>query len=509
MKLYYVCSFIFAIVELTIVSGTGSFGMSNLETCLVKKNTNAEYVLGLIFCINIPIMWGSIITVLKNPVSRRNKALRKMVLVLISISLTWGIPSLSPLLRFVFGTYISGFDYLAILLGCCSGLAICFSRLGSKHMLEIAREILSRDKSKDLTRYISRGKRLTTNSLVVNAPHIQEELSIAGFFEGVTKSTTRDMIIGVSLVFITGLKPQNEKSYTYNKNKYIFLPEHLNMIEIIVGRTLFYEERSFEIWEYESDIFENIRGVCGWNNIRISEAFCDENNFKRLENSNNGGRSNAFIFRTHNNELIVKTITKQEKYLLLEILEKYHERVTKHQESRIVRILGLYKIKSSRQTFIIMENLLKNRENALVFDLKGSLNDRYTIPSDDLSQSVLKDQNLIEMNKKVLLEMNEKEKIVKAISDDAMFFKELGIIDYSLIIAFYDENIKYYSRYSLDGDNQSYSFGIIDFLQGYTLSKKIELAYKKMKCKKNLSVCSPDIYAARFQGFISGIFSYE
>ena len=44
-----------------------------------------------------------------------------------------------------------------------------------------------------------------------------------------------------------------------------------------------------------------------------------------------------------------------------------------------------------------MENLLKFKEKAVIFDLKGSLNDRYTIPAGDSHGMVLKDQNLIEM----------------------------------------------------------------------------------------------------------------
>ena len=501
MKIYYISSFLLTTTEIITVHLLGDFGLSNLATCSIKKDTTAEYIYAVIFFLNIPIMFLSILAVLKNPVSRRNKALQGMSWVTLSISITWGLPPLTSFLLLIFDIQSITLTYLAILLGCSSGIVLCFSRLGSKHIIQKFNEILSRKKKKGLTLQLGR-ERITTGSLVaIVNPHIQAELSILGFFNNINKSMRRDMIIGASLIFVTGINPQCKPSYTYNKQKFIFNSENLNLLERRVGRSLFYEDITFEIWAYQSEIFENIRSICNWSNDRIVEAFCDENNFKRVENGNIGGRSNAFIFSTENDELIVKSITKKERYLLLDILDKYHERIRNCPESRIVRILGMYKIPSSKQSFIIMENTLKNRNKAIVFDLKGSLNDRFA-ETEDYSKTVLKDQNLIAMNKKIFLDMTRRDSVIKAISEDTRFFQELGIIDYSLLVAFYTESVDFDHRYLLRGNyGQIYSIGIIDFLQQYTLSKRIELAYKKMKCKKNLSVSSPDQYAARLVKF--------
>ena len=509
MKFYFIATLVISFLEILTVSFIGTFGISNLSTCVIKEKTNGSYVFILLFCINVPIMWAAIIKVFRNPVSRRNKAIRKMTTVIFSLSVAWGIPQLSPLLRFIFGNYISPFDYLAIFLGCSSGIIICFARLGFTHIIEIIREISSGNKSRDVGIWLNRERKLTKNPLIINE-YIKEELSIAGFFDVVTKSITRDMIIGATLVSIAEVSPENKESYAYKKQKYIFALEDLNRLERTISITLFHDEKSFEIWEYQPEIFQNIREVCGWSNTRISQAFIDENNFTMLNNINNAGRSSAFIFRTENEQLIVKTITKQEKYLLLEILDKYFQRILTNQESRIVRILGLYKLKPSGQSFILMENIFKNKDKAIIFDLKGSLHDRYTHVTDSPHQLVMKDRNFIEMDKKVILDSNIKSKLVKAISDDAKFFEELGIIDYSLIIAFYSDEVECNNRYILEGNSQQYySIGIIDFLQEYTLSKKFELIYKKMKCKKNLSVCPPDRYAARFNEFMSRMFYYN
>ena len=81
-------------------------------------------------------------------------------------------------------------------------------------------------------------------------------------------------------------------------------------MESTIGKNVYSESSSFEIWEYESDIFKSIREMYGWSDIVIINAFCDRENFRNLENTNRGGRSSAFIFRTQNDQLIIKTITK-------------------------------------------------------------------------------------------------------------------------------------------------------------------------------------------------------
>ena len=67
----------------------------------------------------------------------------------------------------------------------------------------------------------------------------------------------------------------------------------------------------------------------------------------------------------------------------------------------------------------------------------------------------------------------------------------------------YNPFIQAETRYSVNGTDESlYSFGIIDFLQYFSLEKKLELIYKRIKGKKNISVCSPSVYSSRFSSFI-------
>lgn len=470
------------------------------------EDSDAEYIFFTIFIMNLPIMWASIFIVLSNSTARQNKALQNLTLVIFSITVTWGIPTLSPLIRFFVGGYSVIFDYIAMFLGCISGITLCAARIGSLQMMAKMKEFLKQQVKKDLTRGITAGRRLTTNSLVINEGSLGD-MTIGSFFESFTRNTVRDIIIGLELIYNEESCPVKNEFSLYDKRKYQFNSCHFTALENRIGRNMFSTENRLDVWEYHSDIFANIRNNCGWGKEKICEALSNENNFKKLENANTGGRSNAFIFSTFNDELIVKTVTKEEKYLLLSMLKKYNKRVEKYPESRIVRILGLYKVKSSKHSFILMENLVKAKENAVIFDLKGSLQNRYTEPSKDLTGVVMKDQNFIEMGKKLQIESIDQCKLIKSIQKDAKFFKKLKIIDYSLLVAVYTKEIQCDNRYFIKGLNGNYySLGIIDFLQAYNLSKKCELAYKKLKCQKNLSVSPPGKYSSRFIDFISNIF---
>ena len=68
----------------------------------------------------------------------------------------------------------------------------------------------------------------------------------------------------------------------------------------------------------------------------------------RNESKGKGGSSGAFLFFTHDNRFILKTINKEEMIKLLKegFLRKLHKYIMKTgEESIIARIYGLYKLK--------------------------------------------------------------------------------------------------------------------------------------------------------------------
>ena len=99
-----------------------------------------------------------------------------------------------------------------------------------------------------------------------------------------------------------------------------------------------------------------------------------------------------------------------------------------------------------------------------------------------------------------------------------MFLAKFGIMDYSLLFGIAERNIvrqaeseeyfeKGYARIIFSEDNNYlYFLNIIDFLQEYNLSKRIEHSLKRIKLSsskaKNISAIPPKLYSSRFCHFI-------
>lgn len=82
------------------------------------------------------------------------------------------------------------------------------------------------------------------------------------------------------------------------------------------------------------------------------------------------------------------------------ILKSYFQRVCHHQSSLLARIYGVYTIRLEEQSpvqVLVMGNTIQYPDKVLgVFDLKGSLVDRKAKESD----SIMKDKNLVEINRR-------------------------------------------------------------------------------------------------------------
>lgn len=482
-------------LENLIIYSVGEFGLSNLDTCAIKTNSSGEYVYSIIIFGNLPIMWISIIMVLRSSAAKNNKALKSLTLVIFSMTITWGMPTFSPLVGKFSGGYNDSFDYFSILCGCSSGIFISVCRLATPQMVAKIREVFCRRFSE---------KRVNKND--DSKKDIMNQLSLNSFFESVTEDTIRDILFGLSLICLTKKCTKVHFSYAYKKQKYIFKNDDFIKFKQYISLNLDQQEE-LGIWEYEPETFKNIRESCKINLNDIVKSICTQQNFLSTQNFNTGGRSNAFIFCTHDENIIIKTITREEKYLLLDILPAYNKRIMKHPESKIVRILGLYKIRTSKHCFIVMENVLRKKNKAVIFDLKGSLDNRYVKSTGDAYGKVFKDQNFFEMGKNIEIESGTRSEIVNALIDDSVFFKKLNIIDYSILVGFYDEKELLGTRYYTDGiGERSYCIGVIDFLQEYTIGKKLELLFKRLKGKVNTSVCSPSKYSERFVEFLKKIF---
>ena len=229
-----------------------------------------------------------------------------------------------------------------------------------------------------------------------------------------------------------------------------------------------------------------------------------------------GGRSGAFIFSTYDKKFIIKTITSNErKYFLNTILPKYLERVLNYPESKLVRILGVYKIYPMNQDVIIMENILINKEQSIIFDLKGSKVARFTTGIDDPYNPplghVLKDENFLIYNKLICLKESEKNEIIDILTKDFLVLKEAKVIDYSLLVGMYQQKIIDFeiNKFAIITEHKELiCLGIIDIFQEYNFAKTTERIIKAIFNKSNeLSVAKPNEYYDRICAFIIGIFT--
>ena len=195
---------------------------------------------------------------------------------------------------------------------------------------------------------------------------------------------------------------------------------------------------------------------------------------------------------------------------MFQILDGYVERVNSP-GSRLARIVGVYRLKPIDQDFIIMENLISNKANAVAFDIKGSSHDRLVPGKFDYSQPpygrVLKDLNLRHSGFKFNLDPSPKEILINEINKDFKMLAENGIMDYSVLVAFYQDGVQKKTRYDINGISDLYSIGIIDFLQRYNIQKRSETYLKKILFRnEEISSEEPMLYCNRISAAMSDIF---
>lgn len=110
---------------------------------------------------------------------------------------------------------------------------------------------------------------------------------------------------------------------------------------------------------------------------------------------NNGGRAGSF-YKTCDDRYIVKKINKEEWEDFMIIGPRYFDHVGRALYQRVpsclVKVLGVYKLSFQREDrepyFVVMENLFWGRDISQIFDLKGSLRNRFVDSTSDDPESM-------------------------------------------------------------------------------------------------------------------------
>eukprot|EP01038_Epipyxis_sp_PR26KG_P008868 gene8868-11962_t len=181
------------------------------------------------------------------------------------------------------------------------------------------------------------------------------------------------------------------------------------------------------------------------------------------------GGSGAFFFFCGNNELIVKTVSKHEAKVLLNILDYYLKHLTTHPDSLLARFYGLHSITmyGNEFTFVVMKNVLP--PNVIMnekYDIKGSwinrnagrkapgkqatcryCNEIFIEGTVEMCSEVVgfheasitfKDNDMIN---KLRLLSDDAYKVINTLYSDSDALCEMGVMDYSLLVGI--RNIQY------------------------------------------------------------------
>ncbi|KAG2765166.1 hypothetical protein PC129_g6000 [Phytophthora cactorum] len=243
---------------------------------------------------------------------------------------------------------------------------------------------------------------------------------------------------------------------------------HLRLHEL--GMTVCFDD-------YSPASFRDIRQGFGINETLYRKAFlatCHE----RLQS---GGSSGAFMFYTADYAFLVKSVTTSERNVLLDMLPAYIRHMKQNPDSHLTRFYGCHSIEMYGQvfSFVVMGNVIGRTSMHQFFDIKGSWVDRnapaippgktvictycsnafqygtnesceYSIRGNHLPHIVLKDNDF---HRKLRVESETAEALVRQLENDSNFLREQGIMDYSLMLSVH--NTKYVVEHSMDSRKPS------------------------------------------------------
>ncbi|EAS00927.2 phosphatidylinositol 4-phosphate 5-kinase (macronuclear) [Tetrahymena thermophila SB210] len=138
----------------------------------------------------------------------------------------------------------------------------------------------------------------------------------------------------------------------------------------------------------------------------------------------------------------------------------------------------------------------------------------------NISKITMKDLDFLKLEKQIYVDENYIKFIKQSLEKDCLFFKENGIIDYSLLVFKVASQVSHNQESSTEKENlifQSkrekyidYHIGIIDYLQEWNIDKMLEQKAKQaIHANLNLNVSSqnPETYQSRFkQNIIDSLF---
>merc|ERR1719507_2201397 len=286
-------------------------------------------------------------------------------------------------------------------------------------------------------------------------------------------------------------------------------------------------------------------------------SICNEN----LRELSNPGASGSIFYLTRDDEFILKTVSLKEAEFLQKLLPGYYMNLQQNPRTLLPKFFGMYTYQANQKNIrlVVMNNLLPSGFKLhLKFDLKGSTYKRKASKREKEKKSpTFKDLDFLELLPEgLMLEPETYTALMTTMRRDCRVLESFKIMDYSLLLGIHNldraarereeeeksansnlekqrsfqqkaklvahssamESIQATSDpvdipHELQGGMPARNHkgerilifvGIIDILQSYRLSKKLEHTFKAIiHDGDTVSVHRPDFYAKRFMNFMS------
>ncbi|XP_061879896.1 phosphatidylinositol 4-phosphate 5-kinase type-1 gamma-like isoform X3 [Entelurus aequoreus] len=273
----------------------------------------------------------------------------------------------------------------------------------------------------------------------------------------------------------------------------------------------------------------------------------------------NPGASGSIFYVTRDDEFIVKTVQHKEAEFLQKLLPGYYMNLNQNPRTLLPKFFGLYCVQSGGKNIrvVVMNNILpRSVRMHLKFDLKGSTYKRRASKKErEKSKPTFKDLDFLsDVPEGLNLDQDTYGALVKTLQRDCLVLESFKIMDYSLLLGVHNKTQAERERQSqgspADGADETrplaqkalYStamesilggstcretldhddtmggipaagvkgerlllfIGIIDILQSYRWTKKMEHSWKSLiHDGDTVSVHRPGFYAERFYKFCS------
>ncbi|KAI7754540.1 hypothetical protein M8C21_024582 [Ambrosia artemisiifolia] len=361
-------------------------------------------------------------------------------------------------------------------------------------------------------------------------------------------------------------KPLDLKPITFNTKEKIwtrFPPEGSK-------HTPPHQSCDFKFKDYCPSIFRTLRNLFNVDPVDYMLSICGNEALRELSSP---GKSGCFFYMTSDNKYMIKTMKKAEVKVLRRMLPAYFEHMKSFENTLVTKFFGLHCVKLSGSSqrkvrFVVMGNLFcTNVPINRRFDLKGSSHGRITDkPESEIdANTTLKD---LDLNCIFRLRKDRFQEFYRQINKDCEFLEQERIMDYSLLVGISAQECNqdisagsWNAELDSSGSSPRISsadtdasldptgwahirlgvnmparaeltvrshetqlvgeptqefydvtlfFGIIDILQDYDISKKLEHAYKAFQYDPtSISAVDPIQYSKRFRDFIFSVFKEE